>query len=108
MGTDEPEIQQDGEWPARRVHISRFYMDQYEVSNEEFERFVNSTGYVTEVRRKGVWSLIIFHCVGEITVKILGFSLLKDVTTLAWFLHARMFLRRVVERDDCPALLPRV
>uniref|UniRef100_A0A8D0EKQ5 Sulfatase modifying factor 1 n=1 Tax=Strix occidentalis caurina TaxID=311401 RepID=A0A8D0EKQ5_STROC len=49
MGTDEPEIQQDGEWPARRVHVNNFYMDQYEVSNEEFERFVNSTGYVTEV-----------------------------------------------------------
>uniref|UniRef100_A0A8C9FNR0 Sulfatase-modifying factor enzyme-like domain-containing protein n=1 Tax=Pavo cristatus TaxID=9049 RepID=A0A8C9FNR0_PAVCR len=51
MGTDEPEIQQDGEWPARRVHVSSFYMDQYEVSNQEFERFVNSTGYLTEVRQ---------------------------------------------------------
>ncbi|XP_009881184.1 PREDICTED: sulfatase-modifying factor 1 [Charadrius vociferus] len=53
MGTDEPEIQQDGEWPARRVHINGFYMDQYEVSNEEFERFVNSTGYVTEAEKFG-------------------------------------------------------
>ncbi|XP_068265041.1 formylglycine-generating enzyme isoform X2 [Nyctibius grandis] len=55
MGTDEPEIQQDGEWPARRVHINSFYMDQYEVSNEEFERFVNSTGYVTEVAAAPWW-----------------------------------------------------
>lgn len=54
MGTDEPEIQQDGEWPARRVHVNSFYMDRYEVSNQEFERFVNSTGYLTEVR---------WHCV---------------------------------------------
>ncbi|NXY47602.1 SUMF1 enzyme, partial [Ceuthmochares aereus] len=53
MGTDEPEIQQDGEWPARRVHVDSFYMDQYEVSNEEFERFVNSTGYVTEAEKFG-------------------------------------------------------
>ncbi|XP_075288804.1 formylglycine-generating enzyme isoform X2 [Opisthocomus hoazin] len=53
MGTDEPEIQQDGEWPARRVHVNSFYMDQYEVSNEEFERFVNSTGYVTEAEKFG-------------------------------------------------------
>ncbi|KAM6126392.1 formylglycine-generating enzyme [Phoenicopterus ruber ruber] len=53
MGTDEPEIRQDGEWPARRVHVNSFYMDQYEVSNEEFERFVNSTGYVTEAEKFG-------------------------------------------------------
>ncbi|KAM7095867.1 formylglycine-generating enzyme isoform 2-T2 [Ciconia maguari] len=53
MGTDEPEIQQDGEWPARRVHVNSFYMDQYEVSNEDFERFVNSTGYITEAEKFG-------------------------------------------------------
>lgn len=50
MGTDEPAIPQDGEGPARRVHIQQFYMDMYEVSNLEFEHFVNATGHVTEVR----------------------------------------------------------
>lgn len=80
MGTDEPEIHQDGEGPARRVHVNSFYMDQYEVSNEEFERFVNSTGYVTEVRRKGIQSPVIFLCVGKIPVKNLSCSFLKDVT----------------------------
>lgn len=49
MGTDEPALGQDGESPARRVHISHFYMDRYEVSNAEFEKFVNATGYLTEV-----------------------------------------------------------
>lgn len=53
MGTDEPAIEQDGEWPARRVHISQFYMDRYEVSNSEFEKFVNATGYLTEVEMEG-------------------------------------------------------
>lgn len=53
MGTDEPEIRQDGEGPARRVRLNGFYMDQHEVSNEDFERFVNATGYLTEVRQKG-------------------------------------------------------
>uniref|UniRef100_A0A8C7EFE7 Sulfatase modifying factor 1 n=1 Tax=Nothoprocta perdicaria TaxID=30464 RepID=A0A8C7EFE7_NOTPE len=53
MGTDEPKIPQDGEGPARRVHINTFYMDQYEVSNEDFEIFVNSTGYVTEAEKFG-------------------------------------------------------
>uniref|UniRef100_A0A8D2IIW1 Sulfatase modifying factor 1 n=1 Tax=Urocitellus parryii TaxID=9999 RepID=A0A8D2IIW1_UROPR len=49
MGTDDPQIKQDGEAPARRVTVDAFYMDAYEVSNAEFEKFVNSTGYLTEV-----------------------------------------------------------
>uniref|UniRef100_A0A8B9C8W3 Formylglycine-generating enzyme n=1 Tax=Anser brachyrhynchus TaxID=132585 RepID=A0A8B9C8W3_9AVES len=53
MGTDEPEIRQDGEWPARRVRVNGFYMDRHEVSNEEFERFVNATGYLTEAEKFG-------------------------------------------------------
>ncbi|MBN3326572.1 SUMF1 enzyme, partial [Atractosteus spatula] len=53
MGTDEPAIPQDGEGPARTVHIQHFYMDVYEVSNLEFENFVNSTGYVTEAEKFG-------------------------------------------------------
>ncbi|XP_074861436.1 formylglycine-generating enzyme [Carettochelys insculpta] len=53
MGTDEPEIKQDGEWPARKVHVSQFYMDRYEVSNLEFEKFVNATGYITEAEKFG-------------------------------------------------------
>ncbi|KAM6170563.1 formylglycine-generating enzyme [Rhynchocyon petersi] len=53
MGTDDPQIQQDGEAPARRVTIDAFYMDAYEVSNAEFEKFVNSTGYLTEAEKFG-------------------------------------------------------
>uniref|UniRef100_A0A8D0GA61 Formylglycine-generating enzyme n=1 Tax=Sphenodon punctatus TaxID=8508 RepID=A0A8D0GA61_SPHPU len=53
MGTDEPAIQQDGEGPARRVRLSRFYMDRYEVSNAEFEKFVDATGYLTEAEKYG-------------------------------------------------------
>lgn len=49
MGTDDPQVKQDGEAPARSVTIDAFYMDAYEVSNAEFEKFVNSTGYLTEV-----------------------------------------------------------
>uniref|UniRef100_A0A8C5JMQ8 Sulfatase modifying factor 1 n=1 Tax=Junco hyemalis TaxID=40217 RepID=A0A8C5JMQ8_JUNHY len=53
MGTQEPQIQQDGEGPARRVRLGSFYMDQYEVSNRDFESFVNATGYVTEAEKFG-------------------------------------------------------
>lgn len=105
MGTDEPAIQQDGEWPVRKVHVNSFYMDRYEVSNEDFERFVNSTGYVTEVRQKGKQSPVIFLCIGKIPVKNVSFFFLfpwscfwKDITMLAWDLCTRIFLVQVVER----------
>lgn len=49
MGTDKPFIILDGEAPARKVRVGPFYMDAYEVSNAEFELFVNDTGYTTEV-----------------------------------------------------------
>ena len=49
MGTDDPGIPVDGEAPARPVELGPFYMQIYEVSNAEFELFVNDTGYTTEV-----------------------------------------------------------
>lgn len=53
MGTDDPQIKQDGEAPSRRVTVDAFYMDVYEVSNSDFEKFVNATGYLTEVTGPG-------------------------------------------------------
>ena len=53
MGTNNPKIVSDGEGPARRVKLSAFYMDQYEVSNHDFGVFVNKTGYVTEAEKFG-------------------------------------------------------
>lgn len=49
MGTNKPIFIADGEGPARRVKVSPYYLDVHEVSNSEFELFVNSTGYKTEV-----------------------------------------------------------
>lgn len=53
MGTDKPFLPMDGEGPAREVRVNSFYMDVYEVSNAEFELFVNSTGHVTEAEKFG-------------------------------------------------------
>lgn len=50
MGTNKPVFVADGEGPERKVTLSQFYLDKYEVSNSEFELFVNATGYVTEVK----------------------------------------------------------
>ena len=49
MGTDNSPTStlQDGEGPAQRVQVSDFEIQKFEVSNDEFAQFVESTGYVT-------------------------------------------------------------
>lgn len=62
MGSDAPVLPQDGEGPARRVRLSRaLWMDAYEVSNEQFARFVEATGYRTQAERDefGRWSFVL-------------------------------------------------
>lgn len=49
MGTDNPGIPADGEGPQRPVRVDSFYMDIHEVTNKQFQSFVNATGYITEV-----------------------------------------------------------
>jgi len=53
IGTDEPVFLADGESPRRPVTVSDFYMDKVEVSNREFEKFVQAEGYVTEAEKFG-------------------------------------------------------
>jgi len=38
--------------PLHRVYVDGFFMDATEVTNEQFEQFVNATGYVTIAERK--------------------------------------------------------
>ena len=45
----------DGEGPVRRVSVDPFWIDVHAVSNQEFGRFVEESGYVTEAERFG-WS----------------------------------------------------
>ncbi len=47
-----------GELPQHRVVVSDFYMDKHEVTNREFEAFVNATGYVTTAERPVDWEEI--------------------------------------------------
>ncbi|MEQ2290430.1 Formylglycine-proteinrating enzyme [Ameca splendens] len=53
MGTDNPGIPQDGEGPQRPVHVDSFYMDVLEVTNQQFQTFIEATGYVTEAEKFG-------------------------------------------------------
>lgn len=38
--------------PVHRVYVDGYYMDQTEVTNEEFEKFVKATGYITVAEQK--------------------------------------------------------
>lgn len=38
--------------PAHEVEVDGFWMDESEVTNAQFQKFVEATGYVTEAERK--------------------------------------------------------
>jgi sulfatase modifying factor 1 len=60
MGTDDQEgFPTDGEGPVRSVTVSPFYIDRCTVTNEQFQRFGEETGYKTEAEQFG-WSFV-FH-----------------------------------------------
>jgi formylglycine-generating enzyme required for sulfatase activity len=50
MGTEDPMLGQDAR-PVHRVYVDGFWMDETEVTNEQFEAFVKATGYVTVAER---------------------------------------------------------
>jgi len=54
MGTDDPHSM-DNERPAVRVLVDGFWMDEHDVTNAEFRRFVEATGYVTTADRPIDW-----------------------------------------------------
>jgi len=51
MGDGGHEKMQDAR-PVHRVEVDGFFMDAHEVTNEEFEKFVKATGYVTVAEKK--------------------------------------------------------
>ena len=58
MGSPEGEGAFD-EHPQHKVYLDAFYIDKYEVTNAQFKEFVEATGYVTDVERRGsgeVWN----------------------------------------------------
>ena len=46
MGTDDSRSFAN-ERPAHRVAVADFWMDEHDVTNDEFNRFIDATGYVT-------------------------------------------------------------
>jgi sulfatase modifying factor 1 len=54
MGTNDAEAY-PAEKPAVAVKVSGYWMDSREVTNAEFAKFVEATGYITLAERKPVW-----------------------------------------------------
>ncbi|MBV8328961.1 MAG: SUMF1/EgtB/PvdO family nonheme iron enzyme, partial [Verrucomicrobia bacterium] len=54
MGTDEVDSFPN-ERPGHRVHVKGFWIDIYDVTNAEFAKFVDATGYVTTAERPVNW-----------------------------------------------------
>lgn len=51
MGDDKSDEMHKEERPGHRVKVGAFWMDETEVTNTQFARFVEATGYVTEAEK---------------------------------------------------------
>jgi formylglycine-generating enzyme len=54
MGGDNEQASAD-EFPKHKVYVDSFYMDATEVTNAQFQQFVEATGYITTAERKPDW-----------------------------------------------------
>jgi sulfatase modifying factor 1 len=54
MGTDEDNAY-DHERPAHKVHVDGFYISETEITNGQFRKFIDATGYKTVAERKPTW-----------------------------------------------------
>src|SRR6266851_9736285 len=50
MGSNDPDVS-PAERPAHRVRVDGFWMDETDVTNAQFRRFVEATGYVTTAEK---------------------------------------------------------
>jgi len=54
MGASDDEGRPD-EYPQHKVKVKSFWMDATEVTNAQFKRFVDATGYITTAEKKPDW-----------------------------------------------------
>ena len=57
MGGDNNEAKQD-EFPKHKVIVNSFWMDETEVTNDQFKEFVDATGYITTAEKAIDWNEI--------------------------------------------------
>lgn len=67
IGTDSPDgFAADKEGPRIQLTLSAFQIDETSVTNAQFQRFVQATGYVTEAEKFG-WSFVFHYFLDEET-----------------------------------------
>lgn len=54
MGGDNEQASKD-EYPKHTVTVKAFWMDETEVTNAQFKKFIDATGYITTAERKPDW-----------------------------------------------------
>ncbi len=54
MGGDNEQASED-EYPKHKVFVDSFFIDATEVTNAQFKKFVEATGYITTAERKPNW-----------------------------------------------------
>ncbi|MDB5015110.1 MAG: hypothetical protein JWQ25_3312 [Daejeonella sp.] len=54
MGGDNEQASKD-EYPKHQVAVNTFWMDEHEVTNAQFAKFVEATGYLTTAEQKPDW-----------------------------------------------------
>jgi sulfatase modifying factor 1 len=82
MGTNDRDgFPADGEGPVRLVTLDPFWIDQYPVTNQEFERFIEAIGYRTEAERFG-WSFVF---AGDLPGKDKDIDAEVSVTGIDWW-----------------------
>lgn len=84
MGTDDQiGYPDDGEGPIREITLDPFYIDQYAVSNSDFQKFIEATGYETDAAKFGY--SYVFHLLlapsQKRTLDLLG----RTVAGLEWW-----------------------
>ncbi|WP_319482887.1 formylglycine-generating enzyme family protein [uncultured Draconibacterium sp.] len=57
MGADNNQARPD-EYPKHPIKVNSFWMDEHEVTNTQFKKFVDETGYVTEAEKDVDWELM--------------------------------------------------
>lgn len=55
MGGRNKQFARPDEFPVHRVKVKSYYMDEHEVTNAQFKRFVDATGYKTIAERPVDW-----------------------------------------------------
>ena len=86
MGTkDKVGFPADGEGPVRHVHLDGFHLDENSVTNADFARFIEQTGYRTDAEAFGY--SYVFHLLLEQGLRTELIMLGRQLQGVPWWLH---------------------